>query len=401
MRISTAQIYQGSLNAMLDNQSSLSHTQLQMSTGRRILTPSDDPVGSAAVLDLNQAIDNTHQYQANADVAIGRLQLGESTLGDVGNLLQRVRELTVQANNDTQTSETRRYIATELRQLRSQLIGLANTRDATGEYLFAGFKGNTQPFVPNSAGQVTYVGDPGSRYLQVGPGQQVVDGEPGSAVFMGIRNGNGTFSTLDNPANTGSGIIVPGTVVNPGAYVADTFQIQFTSATTYDVVDTTTATTILAAQTYTDGAAISFNGIQVMISGQPGATDSFTVSPSANQDVFSTVQNIITALETYQNTPVGNSAMHNAVNRGMVDIDQAMGSMLDARARAGARLNTLDGQKSANDAFLLLAQQSLSNVQDLDYAEAASRLNQQLLALQATQQTFVKVQGLSLFNYLR
>jgi flagellar hook-associated protein 3 FlgL len=401
MRISTAQIYQGSLNAMLDNQSSLSHTQLQMSTGRRILTPSDDPVGSAAVLDLNQAIDNTHQYQANADVATGRLQLGESTLGDVGNLLQRVRELSVQANNDTQTADTRRYISTELRQLRSQLIGLANTRDATGEYLFAGFKGNSQPFVTNAAGQVTYVGDPGSRYLQVGPGQQVVDGEPGSAVFMGIRNGNGTFTTLDNPANTGSGIIVPGTVVNPGAYVADTFQIQFTSATTYDVIDTTTATTVLAAQPYTDGAAINFNGIQVIVSGQPGATDSFTVSPSANQDVFSTMQNIITALETYPSTPAGTASLHNAMNRGMVDIDQTMGSMLDARARAGARLNTLDGQKSANDNFLLLAKQSLSNVQDLDYAEAASRLNQQLLALQATQQTFVKVQGLSLFNYLR
>jgi flagellar hook-associated protein 3 FlgL len=237
--------------------------------------------------------------------------------------------------------------------------------------------------------------------LQVGPGQQVVDGEPGSAVFMGIRNGNGTFTTLDNPANTGSGIIVPGTVVNPGAYVADTFQIQFTSATTYDVIDTTTATTVLAAQPYTDGAAINFNGIQVIVSGQPGATDSFTVSPSANQDVFSTMQNIITALETYPSTPAGTASLHNAMNRGMVDIDQAMGSMLDARARAGARLNTLDGQKSANDNFLLLAKQSLSNVQDLDYAEAASRLNQQLLALQATQQTFVKVQGLSLFNYLR
>ncbi|HWR88498.1 MAG TPA: flagellar hook-associated protein FlgL [Acidiferrobacterales bacterium] len=399
MRISTSQIFQGSLNAMLDNQSSLTHTQLQMSTGRRILTPSDDPVGSAAVLDLNQAIDNTHQYQTNADVAVGRLQLGESTLGDVGNLLQRVRELTVQANNDSQTPETRRYMATELRQLRSQLIGMANTRDATGEYLFAGFKGNSQPFVPNAAGQVTYVGDPGSRYLQVGPGQQIVDGEPGSAVFMGIRNGNGTFTTLDNPANTGSGIIVPGTVVNPAAWVPDTYTITFPTPTTYEVRDSAAA--LVTSGAYQSDAAIAFNGIQVILTGQPGPTDSFTVGPSANQDVFSTVQNIITTLETYPNTPAGMANLHNAVNRGMVDIDQAMGSMLEARARAGARLNTLDSQKSANDAFLLLAQQSLSNVQDLDYAEAASRLNRQLLSLQATQQTFVKVQGLSLFNYLR
>jgi len=413
MRISTSQMFNGSLNAMLDNQASVAKTQLQLSTGRRMLTAADDPAASAEVLNLNQAIASTQQYQANADTARARLSLEDSTLGNVGDLLQRVRELTVQANNDSQTPETRSYIATELSQLHDQLVGLANTRDANGEYLFAGFKGNSQPFVQNAAGQVSYVGDQNSRYLQIGPGQQIADGEPGSAVFMGVRNGNGTFTTLNNPANTGSGIIVPGGVSNPAAFVPETYTISFVTnaagqlaynvfgSVSGQLIPALPAVTPANAPAYVDGATISVNGFQVSITGTPAVADSFTVSPSASQDVFATLQNIATALSTYPNTPAGVASLHNAMNRGLSDLDQALGNMDEARARAGARINTLDSQKSANDSFVLQAQKSLSDVQDLDFASATSRLNQQILSLQAAQQTFVKVQGLSLFSYLR
>jgi flagellar hook-associated protein 3 FlgL len=400
MRISTAQLFQGSLNGMLDNQSSLNKTQMQLSTGRRILAPSDDPTGSAGALNLSQAIAATQQYQKNADTARGRLQLEESTLGSASDLLQRVRELAVQANNDVQTRETRGYLAIELRGIRQHLIGLANQRDAGGDYLFAGFQGNVQPFQPTASGQVSYVGDQNSRYLQIGASQQVADGDPGSDVFAAIRNGNGTFTTLDNPANTGTGVIDPGTVLNPALVVANDFRIQFTSATTYDVINDTTATTVLAAQTYVEGAAIGFNGVQTSVSGQPASGDSFTVTPSSNQDIFASVQNLINALEGPSSTTAEQTRFHNAINRGIVDLDQGMQNILEMRARAGARLNTVDNQNDSNDNFVLQLQQSLSETQDLDYAEAISRLNRQLLSLQASQQSFVKVQGLSLFNFL-
>ncbi len=404
MRISTSQIYQGSLNSILDNQSSLVKTQLQLSTGRRILTPADDPAGSATVLDLNQAIEATRQYQKNADAARGRLELEEGTLGSAGNLLQRARELTLQANNDIQTPETRRYIALELRGIRAQLVALANTRDASGEYLFAGSKGSTQPFQVAASGQVAYAGDQNSRSLQIGPSQQIADGDPGSDVFVGIRNGNGTFTTLDNPANTGSGIIDPGTV--SGTYVADTYTISFTQLLptdpiTYSVTGAVSGVVVAAGTPYSSGAQINFNGVSVNVTGSPANTDSFSVTPSARQDLFATALNLITALETSTLTTAGQAQFHNAVNRGIVDLDQGLQNILEIRARAGSRLNTLDHQKDTNDLFLLQAQQSLSEVQDLDYAEAASRLNRQVLSLEAAQQTFVKVQGLSLFNFLR
>jgi flagellar hook-associated protein 3 FlgL len=400
MRISTAQLFNGSLTAMLDNQSSLSKTQLQMSTGRRILTPADDPAGSAAILDLGKTVEATEQYQRNADMARGRLELEEGTLASVGDLLQRVRELAIQANNDSQTGETRRSIAVELRNLREQLMGLANTQDANGEYLFAGSLGNVRPFADDAAGAAVYSGDHITRFLQIGPTQQVADRDPGVDVFMNIRNGNGTFTTLDAPTNTGTGVIDPGTVLDPTAYVPDTFQIVFTSATTFDVIDTTTATTVLAAQTYVENGAIAFNGIQTSINGIPATGDTFTISPSLSQDVFATISNMVDGLETYLATPDGMARLHNVMNRGLTDLDQAMTQTLNVRARAGSRLNTIDTQKDSNELYLLQAQTSLSEAQDLDYAEAASRLNRQILALQAAQQTFVKVQGLSLFNFL-
>lgn len=404
MRISTSQIYQNSLNALLDNQSGVGKTQLQLSTGRRILTPADDPAGSAAALDLNQAIEATRQYQKNADAVRGRLELEEGTLGSAGDLLQRVRELTLQANNDIQTPETRRYIALELRGIRAQLIALANTRDASGEYLFAGSKGSAQPFQVAASGQVAYAGDQNGRSQQIGPSQQIADGDPGSDVFVGIRNGNGTFTTLDNPANSGSGIIDPGTV--SGSYVADTYTISFTQVLptdpiTYSVTGAVSGVVVAAGTPYSSGAQINFNGVSVNLTGSPANTDSFSVTPSVKQDLFASVQNLITALESSAPTTVGQAQFHNAVNRGLVDLDQGLQNILEIRARAGSRLNTLDRQKDANDVFLLQAQQSLSGVQDLDYAEAASRLNRQLLSLEAAQQTFVKVQGLSLFNFLR
>lgn len=413
MRISTSQLFTASLNAMLDNQASLQKTQLQMSTGQRILKPSDDPTASTEALDLNQSIEATRQYQRNADAVHGRLAQEESTLASAGDVLQRVRELTVQANNDSQNGETRRYIALEMRQLRQQLVGLANTQDANGDYLFAGFQGRTQPFAQTAAGQVSYVGDANSRFLQVGPSQQTADGDPGSDVFMAIRNGNGTFTTLNNSANTGSGIIDPGTVVNASAYVAETYTISFVTNSAgnlaYQVVGSVSgqlipalpAVTPASAPDYVDGASISFNGIQTAISGAPLAGDSFTVSPSVNQDVFATLQNLIDALEGPQGTPADHAVLHNAVNRGLTDLDQSMSNFLEIRARAGARLNALDGQTETNDSYILHGQQALSELTDLDYAEATSRMQRQLLSLQASQQTFTMVQGLSLFNFLR
>lgn len=402
MRISTNQLQQQGINSMLEQQVKLSKTQLQVSTGRRILTPADDPAAASQVLGLTQQKEVVGQYQSNADAARARLSLEESALVGVGDLLQRVRELAVQANNAPLSNSDRVSIAQEVRQRLDELLSLSNTKDGNNEYLFSGYQGQVQAFAPNTAGGFNYNGDEGQRYLQIGSNRQVAVGDSGTSVFRAIRNGNGIFTTQENSANTGTGIIDPGTV--NGTFVPDTYALAFiqvlpTDPVTYTVTGVTSG--LVASGAYTSGSSINFNGVQTSVSGRPANGDSFSITPSANQDIFTTVQNFARGLETAISTPASQAHFNNTMNRTLIDLDRSLDNVIDIRTRVGSRLNAIDSQKDFNDSFKLQLQETLSNLQDLDYAEAVSRLNLQITGLQAAQQSFVKIQGLSLFNFLR
>ncbi len=397
MRISTSQLNRMGVNAMLEQQAQASRTQLQLSTGKRILSPSDDPAGAARILELKQAISAQGQYQDNATTLEARLNREEGALIGVGNLLQRVRELAIQGNNDTQNDTTRTAIATEVRQRLDELLALANTRDVNGEYLFAGFQRRTQPFATTTAG-FSYAGDQGQRFLQVGPERQVADGDSGAEVFMAVRNGNGTFAVAAAAGNSGSGVISPGTVVDPTAWVPDTYTLSFVTGSTYEVRDSGGG--LVTSGGYTDGAAIAYNGIEIAVSGTPAAGDEFTVAASSNQDIFTTLQNLATALEGPSQGGAASAAFHNAVSGVLADLDGAEANINEIRTRIGARLNAIEAEIDNNEAVTLQLNTSLSELEDVDFAEAVSRLNLQLTALQAAQQTYIRVQGLSLFNFL-
>ena len=300
MRISTSWIFQQGVNAMLDQQTALANTQQQLATGKRILTPSDDPSASSRVLELGQLIDTTKQYQRNSDYAETRLKLEENVLAEAGDVLQRVRELAVRANNGTLSAGDRNAIAVEVRANLDALLQLANSKDATGEYLFSGFKTGTQAFTDNGGGNFSYDGDQGVRSLQIGPTRQVTVGDSGDSVFMKVDDGAG-------------------------------------------------------------GVASMFEALY-----------DFAVGLEANSPTTTT----------------------------LTRLDSALDAVLDTRASIGARLNAIDSQRNMNDSFDLMLQQNRSTLEDLDYAEAVSRFERQMLALQASQQSFVKIQGLSLFNYL-
>ncbi len=300
MRISTSWIFQQSLNAMLDTQTSLANTQNQLSTGKRILTPSDDPAASTRVLELDQLIDTTKQYQRNSNYAETRLKLEETVLSDAGDILQRVRELAVRANNDTLSAGDRNAIAIEVRSNLDALVQLANSKDATGEYLFSGNKTATPAFSDSGGGIYTYNGDQGIRSLQIGPTRQVSVGDAGDSVFMKVDDGAG-------------------------------------------------------------GVASMFEALY-----------DFAVDLEANAPSTTT----------------------------LTRLDSAIDEVLNTRASIGARLNTIDAQRNMNDSFDLMMQENRSTLEDLDYTEAVSRFERQLLALQASQQSFIKIEGLSLFNYL-
>lgn len=412
MRISTQLMHSQGVSSMLDRQSDLLRTQMQLATGRKILTPADDPAGATRILNLTQALEVTQQHNANINFARQRLNLEEGALIGFGNAIHRVRELAVQGNNDSQTPETRVSIAAELRERLQEMLGLSNTRDANGEYIFSGWQGNAQAFAQNPDGTFLYSGDDGQRFVQIGPDRQVAVGDSGDDVFRFIKNGNGTFQTLDNAANTGTGVMDTGTVVDPTLWDGDTYTITFVTnaagrvgynvfgAAAGQVIPPLPQDAVLNAPDYQEDAVITFAGVQTSFKGNPNPGDSFTVSPSQNQDIFTAVQNLIDTFESGAVLPNQHADLHNVVNRTLTDLDQGLENLLNIRAEIGARLNSIDDQVDLNESYALNLESTISEIQDLDYAEAVSRLNLQQVGLEAAQKSFLRVQNLSLFNFL-
>lgn len=144
----------------------------------------------------------------------------------------------------------------------------------------------------------------------------------------------------------------------------------------------------------------AFQGVEFTLQGQPAAGDEFSVSPSPNRSMFESVQSIISAIEAPVTDDVSRAALNNSINRGLEDLDQSIGRVLDVRTRVGSRLAAIDNQADTNGAYALTLQQTIGELEDLDYAEALSRLSFELTVLEASQQSFVRTQSLSLFNFL-
>ncbi|HEX4884786.1 MAG TPA: flagellar hook-associated protein FlgL [Casimicrobiaceae bacterium] len=402
MRVTTPLIYQLGVEAIARQQEALLRTQQQIASGRRILVPSDDPIGAAQAMALTHANATTMQQATNIAAAGEALGYAEGILAEVTNLLQSSRTLAVNAGNGTLSDGDRRALATELRAQLDHLVGLANTRDGDGSYVFAGFATTTQPFGRTSGG-VAYNGDQGVRTLEVAPGRSLPISASGDAVFMRIRTGNGTFTTSAAATNAGTGQIDAGTVVNPGALTGHAYELQFSvvgGVTTYDVIDTTTSTTVSSGNAFTDGAAITVAGMQVTLKGAPAAGDRFALAPSGTQSVFDTLDGLIATLESPGGTAAARAAIANGVGAGLANLDQALEQLLTARAGMGAGLRELDGLATGNEAVQLQQDGTLSRLQDLDYNAALSDFARQQLALEAAQKSFLQVTGLSLFDYL-
>lgn len=190
MRISTGWSNQSAIGSMLNQQAQLQQTQLQLATGKKILSPADNPVASVQILDLNKSIQQTEQYQSNINIARDRLSMEDTVLASATEILQRIRELGVQSLSDTNSGQGRAAAAVEMEQLNDQLLNLANAKNANGEYMFAGFKGNTQPFSKDASnpGAYAYAGDANSRSIQIDSARQISDGDPGTNVF-GVPTG--------------------------------------------------------------------------------------------------------------------------------------------------------------------------------------------------------------------
>ncbi|HWJ34477.1 MAG TPA: flagellar hook-associated protein FlgL [Steroidobacteraceae bacterium] len=385
------------LTALNTLESNLSQTQNQVATNLSFTTPSQNPVAAGAVNNYNQALAQSKQYDTNANSAQTRLGTEDSALSQVQSALQSLRDLALQANSGTVSSQNRSSIAAQATQIQSSLVSLANAQDGNGEYIFGGYSTQTQPFALNATG-ASYSGDLGQRQVQIAAGQSIPDGDSGATVFNQIKTGNGTFTATAGVANTGSGVVGANSVSNAAAYDGGTYAINFTAANTYEVRDSSNV--LVTSGSYTDGQAISFRGVQVTLSGQPATGDTFSVAPSTNQSIFTTVQNLVTALQASSSTVGANTQLSNSVNVALNNIDQALNQTSNVRADIGGRLNAITTQLSVSSSQQIQLQSSISSLQSLDYASATTKLSEENVTLSAAMQAYTLTQNLSLFKYL-
>ncbi len=405
-RISSASIFEQSVFQLLRQQSQIARTQLEVSSGRRIITAKDDPLNAGISEAIDRSLAELSRWRDNGTQLQNRLQLEEETLRQAGLNLQRVQELAVQANSAVQTPETLRGMLRELELIRDGLVQLANSTDASGRYLFGGTNDSTPPFLANASGGFDYFGDQRQRRIEIGPELTVADTDPGSEVFQRIRTGNGEIAVRVAGTNAGTAVLKQAGFSDQAAWTNQPYTIGFADVPVppgtiqWTVTEDNPPNAVVATGTYAPGQPIAFNGVQIVLDGVPANGDSLSVRPAPNQDVFQTVQSLIDAINLPNDTPAAKAAKQNAFFAVSEDLSQAGQSLIDRRASIGARLNVVERSEDQRDAENEILRSTLSDIRDTDYAEAISRLSFQLQSLEAAQQSFVRIQNLSLFNLL-
>lgn len=299
MRVSTSLIHRQGLQSILKQQEELQRVQNEISSGKKILSPSDDPNGAARIIDLNEALNQIEQFDKNSNYATQQLNLEETTLTSSNLILQRVRELAIQAaNTGVNDLDSNQAIASEMKEKLQELFDYANTKDENGDYIFSGFQSKTQAFSTDGAGNYLYNGDQGQQAIQIGSSRQVTANDSGADVFQMIRTGNGDFSVDANRTNAGTGRISTGSVIDRTAFQSHDYTVRFIDADNYEVFDNTLGVAVGVPTPYNAGGTIAFDGLEVEISGEPVAGDEFTVEASRYQDVFTTLSNLVRELET-------------------------------------------------------------------------------------------------------
>ncbi|OMG68750.1 flagellar hook-associated protein 3 [Stutzerimonas balearica] len=403
MRISTLQAFNNGVSGLQRNYANVTRTQEQISTGNRILTPADDPVASVRLLQLDQQQSVLDQYNSNLTAAKNSLTQEEVTLNSVNTVLQRVRELAVQAGNGALDPEDRKSIASELREREDELLSLMNTRNARGEYLFSGFQGKTQPFVRTGDGSYRYDGDEGQRKLQIASSLSVPISDNGKSIFENVTNA----ARLSVTKAASSALDISEPLVSDEVAFAGRGDITITFAASpnernYTVSDANGQS--LGSGTLEEAPEaenkLVVGGVTVFVSGTPTAGETITLKEDGGpkQGILDTVGALRQALE---DPGTGNGAVRDAVGAALTNLDHGMVSVDAARGNIGARLNVIESTLTDNEDVALVNKAVQAELRELDYSEALSRLSMQSVVLQAAQQSYVKISGLSLFNVMR
>ncbi len=409
MRISTAQIQQSGITDMQRLNRELATTQEQIASGRRIVRASDDPVGAAKIISLKRDIEQRETFIRNASAAETALSLEESALTRVTDIVQRVQELALQSGGGGLTSQDRQFIAAEIDERLLELKELMNGRGPDGQFLFAGNKGATSPFEVDGT-TIRYRGDEGQRQLQIDRALYLQIGDPGSQVFMDIPSVSPSFQVDRHQGNRGDADIIPVAVTDSealGKFLPENIVLDFRPTseagglTNFTVRRASDGRVIEGLENiaYQPGSPIEVAGMQFKLDGHPAEGDRFTVTTTQDQSLLQTVANLAEGLKQID-VDKQPDEFRKLIEESLGNLKHATDNVLQVQSEVGARLNTVSSVQSFHADQNLATQALLSEVQDVDYAEAVSRLSFQSFVLEAAQQAFIRVSRISLFNVL-
>ena len=424
-RLGSANAYSTTLLNLQMQQASLTNLQNELSSGKKINSPSDDPAGAAAAERALTRLSRISSDQAALNSETDTMTTAESTLGDVTTALQSIRTLVVNAGDAVQTTADRQTIAEQISGLRDQIFALANSKDSNGMPLFAGLGSSTTPFEgPNATGaDYVYNGLAGQATSTTTGIPATIDG---SAAFMAQPAINGVYNvtvsnqttdpvtgiTTTTPIPTSRTLTTSGiSLTNSTLVTGSSYAISVTGVDSTTVPGTTTVTYNIAetpnvggpynniTASYPSSQTGSFvvtamPGLSLTVTGTPAVGDTLNVAPMGS--LFQTLDTAVTAISTAANQNAAAQAVSQALN----NIDIGLSQVSAARSEAGTLLNRSTVISSANDAQTLTQQTDMSNAQDADMVQTISDFQTQQTAYSAALQSYAQIQKLSLFNYI-
>jgi flagellar hook-associated protein 3 FlgL len=401
MRVSTAQFYFQNAQQLSAKQSDVNEQIQYLSSGKRVLTAKDDAVSFGTLAGYKDELNNIAKYQRNINQAENRNGLQETSFANAEDIIQQLKQLFLQANNGSLNDSDLDALAELAKNSQQQMLDIANIKDETGGYIFAGFQTQTTPFNLQADGSVNYMGDSGVREIQVGKSVMVATNQAGDKAFEKVKNDLGDFTATYN-VNTSSISVNQAIIADPSSYDVlgspPDYNFNFASATSLTVTDGN-GVSVFNTTTYNPGQTIAFNGVEVQLDGNPLPGDDFTLTPQEDISIFETINRAIEWLQ------VGSSAVNPIqyavdYNEILSQLDQGLNHMTSQRVDAGVRLSLIDVQANNHADSELTITSGRSNIEDLDFAKAVASFEQSQVSLQAAQQSFVQVKNLSLFNYL-
>lgn len=398
MRLASSNYQDRSLELIQQRQAAVQQAQERLVSGKRVTRASDDPTAAAR---LERALSEEVRLQAgqrSLDASRGVMKLAESTVGEAGNLLQRARELMVEAGNATYTDSERKTLADRIRGVREDLLRLANRGDGVGAFLFGGQGAGSAPFI-DAPGGVQYRSLPGQVSAQPGdPLPMTVDG---AAAFLSAPTGNGVFVTAPAAGNGPGAWIDSGRVADPAAVTGAEYAIVFSTSAgsvSYEVMKDGTALPG-GAQPYQSGQAITFDGMSVTVQGAPAAGDAFTVKPSTRSlSVFDTLDRAARELGSAGRS---RAQVAQSVDAGLTGLDASINTLLGVRSQLGAVLDRTDSLEQHLTGLQEQVDAQKADANDIDLAKAVSDLQSVQTGYDAALKAYSMVQRMSLFDYLR